>query len=415
MAEPERAADSPQIQEILINNSCGLSARIFSLLFSKEMSDVCLQVGAYTFELHKLILSASSDVFKAMLTNKTWPEAHGQPVVLIEEPQCESVFARFIEYIYSGELYLSHSSVCPLLTLADKYNVREMIPLCRAYMLKNLDAPVNQSCVLQWLKMAKLRNDTELETAIMGFVECNFSLVMQTSDFMAADLDIVVNILASSRLVVHNETMLLYATLLWLETFVESGHHSDESIKNVFQCVLGHLRWTMLTADEISCLQDCSVLRQFFQKYRQYCFAQQFPLYILQQHYLNENKDFLQSTSLCFTCGELSQKTNMCELKMYSYSGKLRSTMSYDYDHFCHSSCNKSSKCRNWNSEGDFKLPRIYINDYWCTALTISNFHAFPQYGTQTFLFSTPGISDSFSRNTLEWEVSILVYLLNFT
>ncbi|RUS89364.1 hypothetical protein EGW08_002884 [Elysia chlorotica] len=279
-----------------------------------------------------------------------------------------------------------------------------MIPLCRAYMLNNLDAPVSQLCVLQWLKMAKLRSDIELETAIMDFVECNFSLVMQTPDFMATDLDIVVSLLASSRLVVHNETMLLYATLMWLETFVESSHHSDESIRKVFHSVLRHIRWTMLTSEEIACLQDCSVIRQFFQKYRQYCIPQQFPLYILQQLCLNEKKDFFQTESLYFSCGELYQKASMCKENMQSCSGKFKSTMQADVD--C-AHCNKTSKYHHRNTEEI--LPRVYINDYWCTALTISNFHAFPQYGTQTFLFSTPGISDtdSYVRNTLEWEVEM--------
>ncbi|GFR98116.1 BTB/POZ domain-containing protein 17-like [Elysia marginata] len=404
MDEPAITMGSVQNQEVLISNKCGLSARIFSLLFSKEMSDVCLQVGAYRFELHKLILSASSDVFKAMLTNQKWPEAHRQPVVLIEEPQCESVFARFIEYIYSGELYLSHSSVCPLLTLADKYNVREMIPLCRAYMLDNLDAPIRESCVLQWLEMAHLRSDTELEAAIMDFVECNFGQVIQTPDFMAADVDTVVNLLSSSRLAVHNETMLLYAAMMWLETFIESSHLSEDSIKGVFHSVLCHLRWNMLTSDEIACLKDCPVLRQFLQKYRQYCLPKLFPSYIFQTYCVNDMK-FLKTTPIQFKAEKLLPDPNIIK---DSKKNLCLSKISSDHDESkkYHVHPKKTSNIQKRNSKEEC-LPRVYINDYWCTALTISNFHAFPQYGTQTFLFSTPSMSDSYSGHTMEWEVEM--------
>lgn len=386
MAEPTILAGTVENQELRISNRCGLSARIFSLLFSKEMSDVCLQVGACRFDLHKLILSASSDVFKAMLTNQTWSEANLQPVVLVEEPQCELVFARFIEYIYSGELYLSHSSVCPILTLADKYNVRELVPLCRAYMLDNLDAPIRKSNVLQWLEMAHLRNDTELEAAIINFVECNCGQVIQTPDFLVADLHIVVNLLSSSRLVIHNETMLLYAAMLWLETFVESTHLSEESIKDTFNSVLCHVRWNMLTCDEISCLQDCPVLGQFFQKYRQFCLPKLFPAYIFQLHCLNNREPF-QTTPSQYGCGQLSNIDDF-DLKEYSQHP------------------NQFPKSHNMNSM-EKCLPRVYINDFWCTSLTISNFHSFPQYGTQTFLFSTPSMNDSHSGHTMEWEVEM--------
>ena len=402
MDEPVITDHSTPNQEVLISNSCGLSARIFNLLFSKEMSDVCLQVGDCSFQLHKLILSASSDVFKAMLTNQTWPEANRQPVVLVEEPHCESVFARFIEYIYSGELYLSHSSVCPLLTLADKYNVREMIPLCRTYMLDNLDAPMGESCVLQWLKNAQLRNDSELEAAVMDFIECNFSLVMQTPDFMTADLDIVDKLLSSSRLAVHNETMLLYATMMWLETFVDDSYLSDESIRDAFHKILRHVRWKMLTSDETTCLQGCPVVRQFFKKYKQYCLPLQFPLGIFQHYCCEEDDEFLPRTSLYYRSA--AAYTDMQEARLSSNVGKPDSTAAEVCKYKDHKShCRIQSK-----PPEDKSLPRIYINDYWCTALTISNFHAFPQYGTQTFLFSTPGMSDnySFSGHTLEWEVS---------
>ncbi|GFO16272.1 BTB/POZ domain-containing protein 17-like [Plakobranchus ocellatus] len=389
-------------QEVLINNSCGLSNRIFSLLFSKEMSDVCLQVGVYTFELHRLILSASSDVFKAMLTSGTWPEAHKKPVILVEEPLCEAVFFRFIEYIYSGELYLSHSTVCPLLTLADKYNVREMIPLCRSYMFEHLDAPIDKSCVLQWLKISLLRNDTEMEAAIMVFIECNFGLIMKTPDFMAADLHIVDILLSSSRLAVHSESMLLYGTIMWLESLVENGSNSEEDIKLTFHRLLCHMRWAMLTPDEIKCLQECSVIQEFFQKYKKYVSPQSVPFRLADLFYSCEN-EISSKESMSNINADLLRS----DVKNKSTFGSNSSNSSIqNIDISLHSLGGRQELHCPTTQSSTSCLPRVYINDYWCTALTISDFLTLPQYGTQTFFFSTPGMGSGYSTQNLDWEVS---------
>jgi hypothetical protein len=96
------------------------SATLFN---NPAMSDICLKVGEHTFYAHKLILSASSDVFARML-NSDWIESKQSELVLQEDDECVKVFERFLKYLYSGKILINKDYVFTLFLLADKYNVK---------------------------------------------------------------------------------------------------------------------------------------------------------------------------------------------------------------------------------------------------------------------------------------------------
>ena len=47
---------------------------------------------------------------------------------------CLQVFGEFLQYMYTGNIHLNNSSVLPVLTLADKYNIHDLGKVCRQYM-----------------------------------------------------------------------------------------------------------------------------------------------------------------------------------------------------------------------------------------------------------------------------------------
>lgn len=49
-------------------------------------------------------------------------------------------------------------------------------------MLQSLDSPLASSYVLKWSENANMRNDTELETAILDYIECNFHTELQQNE-----------------------------------------------------------------------------------------------------------------------------------------------------------------------------------------------------------------------------------------
>ena len=58
--------------------------------------------------------------------NPQWNESREQRIMLQEAPECLEVFEMFLKYLYTGRLKVSHTSVLPILALADKYNVKVM-------------------------------------------------------------------------------------------------------------------------------------------------------------------------------------------------------------------------------------------------------------------------------------------------
>lgn len=406
--------------EILINNYSGLSSRLLNLLTSSDLCDVQLQVGEYRFDAHKLILCASSDVFKAMLTNQKWTEAHKQSVVLVEEPDCEPVFNRFVSYIYSGQLYISHSTVCPLLTLADKYNVREMIPMCRSYMMQSLDAPLTSSCVLQWWENANMRNDAELEAAILDYIECNFNKVIQTPDFINANLDTVEKFLASSKLAVHNEAMILYGVMVWLQAYMDCHHPPLYKAREAVWRLTRHIRWPMMREDELKCIRECADVQRFLQSYGSFMYIPNISGLVISeacQSNINSQAsphDATQAESSRFL--QLLTKVTD-DQNIFKHSGAISQDtfahMAHDKQRQSSSSVSKVRKDHRKlkhavieEYEINRQMSRVYTCDYWCTALTVSNFLAFPQYATQTFFFSTPWTGYRHDDgHTLDWEV----------
>lgn len=59
-----------------------------------------------------------------MLSNPKWTESQESRIELQESSECEKVFGNFLEYLYTGKIFITHTNVMPILTLADKYMVK---------------------------------------------------------------------------------------------------------------------------------------------------------------------------------------------------------------------------------------------------------------------------------------------------
>lgn len=70
-----------------------------------------------------LVLSITFS-WQVMLMNPRWNESREQRIVLQEATECVGVFELFLRYLYTGRLKVSHTTVLPILALADKYNVK---------------------------------------------------------------------------------------------------------------------------------------------------------------------------------------------------------------------------------------------------------------------------------------------------
>ena len=83
--------------------------------------------------------------FKVMLMNKNWAEHEEKRIILKETPACQNVFEVniysqnvfdmtttdhsqvFLKYLYTGKIQVDYANVIPILQLADKYNVKDLL------------------------------------------------------------------------------------------------------------------------------------------------------------------------------------------------------------------------------------------------------------------------------------------------
>ena len=68
-----------------------------------------------------------------MFMDSKWTESQEKKIVLKESTACAAVFQTFLKYLYTGKVCVDFANVIPLLQLADKYNVTDLLKVSRSY------------------------------------------------------------------------------------------------------------------------------------------------------------------------------------------------------------------------------------------------------------------------------------------
>ncbi|KAG7168215.1 BTB/POZ domain-containing protein 17-like [Homarus americanus] len=200
---------TPNVAQCQIDNSGSVLEKIAGLYAERLMSDIVLVVGQREFPAHRLILCASSDVFQVMLMNPRWNESREQRILLQEASECVEVFELFLRYLYTGRLKVSHATVLPILALADKYNVKDLIDTCVKYMKLHIVSASQQNYLIAWLQYTLTCGHSDIATVCLNHLKWNLEQVAANDDFASCDLDLLTTVLAQHDVVVHDE-MALY-------------------------------------------------------------------------------------------------------------------------------------------------------------------------------------------------------------
>ena len=148
---PEKMDDNESDNSI--DNSNMVINKMATLYAEKIMSDIILVVGNAEYPSHKLILCASSDVFQIMLHGDSWSESSQKRINLHETPSCEAVFEDFLKYLYTGKIHLDFATVVPIVSLADKYNVKDLLKLGLDFMKRNISTACKKNQVVSWFQL----------------------------------------------------------------------------------------------------------------------------------------------------------------------------------------------------------------------------------------------------------------------
>ncbi len=148
-----------------------------NLLNSGELSDVKLVCKGVALKCHKLVLSARSDVFKAMFSHKDAQEEQTNIVNIVDStPDC---VLEMVNFMYTDDCTHMKEHALGLLPLADKYNVSRLKLKCEQWLANNIRV-LNVS---QILSLADLHNSNELFRVAQNFAVLHMNTVKFTSEW----------------------------------------------------------------------------------------------------------------------------------------------------------------------------------------------------------------------------------------
>lgn len=350
--------ESENSDSVEVDNSRTVLLKIATLYAERLMNDICLVVDGIEYPAHRLILCASSDVFQVMLMSPQWSESQESRVTLQETPQCVPIFSEFLRYFYTGQIRINYSVVLPILSLADKYNVKDLISLCLDYMQNHIALAAIHGTLVSWLQYTLNCGHENITQACQNFIKWNLELVAQTADFGNFDLDILVSLLHQSSLVVKDEMMLYKCLEAWLDHQANrlrtqlSYDDLEATLKQLVIAVMSPVRFPMMSPRQLAEL----LLSPLTKKYKEF-FVER------------------MSIGMSFHSGQLDR---VKEVSLNEEDGAL------------------------------LFEPRLYTIDTCSSLLTIENFHSLPSYHTRTLVFSShSSLAEYVGDRTCEWVVDI--------
>ncbi|XP_041352509.1 BTB/POZ domain-containing protein 17-like isoform X2 [Gigantopelta aegis] len=237
----------------LLSDEKEFIAHFVSLYDDKRFTDLMLRVGGCRYAVHKFVLITSSEVFEAMLGQKSWKEAEEAEISLTEEEECIPVFDLFLRYLYSGSIQMTTDIVLPVLLLADKYGIKVLRESCIDYMLRHIVESPDTNRTLTWYQYAKMTSQDELQELCLKFILSNFDIILQAPDWLEMTKLELVEFLSSSELIVENEIHLWNRVEAWL-----CSEHNKESLQENLESILPLIRFTMILPKDLLHLESSS-------------------------------------------------------------------------------------------------------------------------------------------------------------
>ncbi|XP_043274873.1 speckle-type POZ protein-like [Venturia canescens] len=149
-----------------VDSSTHILANLKGLLVSKSFSDITLVLRDQKYSAHKTILAAQSKVFERTFAT-AMKEQKENCVKVIDTD--EEVFAKFLNYLYTGELTDLKKNVEKMIVVADYYQIDHLKTICENLMMANLC----EKNIVQYVIIANELNCSKLEKKALTLIENN--------------------------------------------------------------------------------------------------------------------------------------------------------------------------------------------------------------------------------------------------
>ncbi|KFD57299.1 hypothetical protein M513_01810, partial [Trichuris suis] len=237
-------------------------------------SDITLVVDDNRFRAHKIVLAKNSDVFERMMS-KEWNGDWKQEIELIEEKQCVNVFAVFLRFLYCNHIFLRMDDALPVLILADKYNVPHLRKVCLEFTEARILPQLSLKEVFHvWFQYGTKCFHQSLVKACVDSLAGSFHEIVSSSDWerewLSLDKEQLVEFLKSSELVVNSEYDLWLAVYRWIQNMIHVEKRTSVGIERILSTILPHMRFPMMTADELHLVEKTPFVEQFSKLFQPY-------------------------------------------------------------------------------------------------------------------------------------------------
>lgn len=216
------------------NHFTGLVQRINELFQQKVLCDIILVANDESVKIyaHKVILSSSSDYFKAMFDGSMREATEKEVKLQINGNILESI----INYIYSATIEINMENVQDILINACYLDLVSLKKVCCEFVAKRLDL---KNCV-EILLLADQYNLSDLYEVAEKFVCDNFQNIQENEDLLNLEVDKLIRFLSSSNLRVNNEENVFDCLMSWIN--YDRLNRQDQMSK-----LLSHVRFPFLS------------------------------------------------------------------------------------------------------------------------------------------------------------------------
>ena len=145
-----------------------LSSDLGNMFLDPQFSDIVLLCQEEEIQAHKMILSARSPLFRAMLKTEMPGSVKGEIMIMIENAD-KDVLKEMVGYFYTAKVGEHFTKYKELLILANKYEVEELKKFCGTKVIELL----NNDNVLQVGTFAELHNAEDLMKACVKYIVVN--------------------------------------------------------------------------------------------------------------------------------------------------------------------------------------------------------------------------------------------------
>ena len=216
-----------------------------SLRKSETLCDVSLVVNNYRLPAHKVVLAASSPVFKASFTTELTGGKSGNefkvdiPAFL---PDTESI-EELLNFVYTGEVEIFEENAEKLFVLADFFDILSLREACAEFLMINLK---RSNCLA--IQIFAERYCQILHEAASEYICNHLGAIWKTEEFLSSDFEDVKDLICGKRLdfkTQRKEEDVFDGIRSWVK-------HDPETREHCFPELFSHLRLSAMSLQFIT-------------------------------------------------------------------------------------------------------------------------------------------------------------------